>query len=104
MSEPWHLRKELSVGTLLSLATLGVGSIWAFAEIKADVQAIQSQPKVEVSQVARIEERLAATQRDVEAIKRQTSSMPAIEEALKNLSRELQIERDARREERRNGQ
>lgn len=104
MSEPWHLRKELSVGTILSLVTLGIGSIAAFTAIQADVQQLKDQPKVEVSDVARIEERQKRLQQDVQEIKDKVEAIPAIEEAIRNLSKELQIERDVRRDERRHGQ
>ena len=30
----WHLRKELSIGTIISLAMLGMGSIAAFATVQ----------------------------------------------------------------------
>lgn len=98
MSESWHLRKELSVGTILSLLVLGSGSIAAFTSIQNDVEQLQQEPKVEIADVARIEERQRTLQEDVKDIKQKVERLPAIEEAIKNLADQIERERQ------RNGQ
>ena len=47
--KPWHLRKELSIGTIISLAVLGMGSIAAFATVQERLE-----HKADKAQVERI--------------------------------------------------
>lgn len=52
MSQPeaWHLRKELSIGTMISLLSIGVGSVLAYADMKADLEHKASSTEVAVVQ------------------------------------------------------
>lgn len=99
MSESWHLRKELSIGTILSLLTLSFGGVFAFASLQADVQNVKeaTESKVSRDQVARIEVRQQELKEDVEAIKRKVEILPAIQSEIKSLVRELEREREERR-------
>ena len=44
----WHLRKELSIGTVVSLILLGVGSIAAFATVQNELSHKASKAQVDV--------------------------------------------------------
>lgn len=62
--EAWHLRKELSIGTIISLLALGGGSIFAFSELKAQVR-----QKAEAQQVQAIQLKQAEFKEDIKEIK-----------------------------------
>lgn len=62
--EPWHLRKELSIGTIISLLVLVVGSVAAFATVQERLE-----HKADKAQVERILQRQDEFQRNIEEIK-----------------------------------
>ena len=60
-SEPWHLRKEVSIGTLVTLVVLSLGSIGAYYDARGQIgnntEAVEElQPLPE--QVVRMQEQL----------------------------------------------
>jgi len=62
MSEPWHLRKELSIGTIVSLVVLGFGSIGAYYTAMAQIEQNAKQLQGVPDRITRLEERLAQLQ------------------------------------------
>ncbi len=92
--EHWHLRKELSIGTIISLALLTGSGFAAYASLAQSVDNLETEPKVELEQVARIEERQKELKEDVEDIKRDVKRLPAIEQSLSDLKDLIRRELD----------
>lgn len=74
--EPWHLRKELSIGTIVSLLTLGAGSVIAFTKVQSDLE-----NKASKTDVAVILDRQARFSKDIDEIK---GDLKAILEAVRD--------------------
>lgn len=99
--ESWHLRKELSVGTILSLGSLIFFGAIGYGNLSNSVEAMEKKVNephpVSAAQVARIEERQASQgdnieelKDDVREIKNETKRLPAIEQALIDIKEQLQ--------------
>ena len=87
--EHWHLRKELSIGTIISLMLLTGSGFTAYGSLSEKITHIEDAPKVSVSQVARIEERQKTLQEDVDEIKQDVKRLPAIEQALLDIKEQI---------------
>jgi len=62
--EPWHLRKELSIGTIVSLLVLGAGSVAAFQTVSSELE-----HKASKTDVAVILDRQARFSKDIDEMK-----------------------------------
>ena len=88
MNEHWHLRKELSIGTIISLTVLGVGALAGYLDTKALAQG--NSEKLEQVQelparIARIEEQMSTLREQQVELKRDLANSS-------NQNRESQLE------------
>lgn len=76
----WHLRKELSIGTIVSLVILGVGSIGAYytamAQIEKNAESVEELSDVP-AKVIRIEEQLLQLREQQVELKRDLANSSA---------------------------
>ena len=91
--ESWHLRKELSIGTILSLGSLIFFGLVGYANLNSSVEAMEKKVNephpVSGEQVARIEERQKELKEDVDEIKEDVKRLPAIEQSLKDIKEQI---------------
>ena len=92
MAEDWHLRKDVSAGTILTLVAMLVSGVIALTSVRADIAVVKNRQDEQVNpaDVARIEERQKALKEDVKEIKKKVERLPAIEAAIKQLLEEME--------------
>lgn len=67
---PWHLRKELSIGTIVSLLVLGAGSVAAFQTVSSELE-----HKASKTDVAVILDRQTRFSKDIDEMKKDLKSI-----------------------------
>lgn len=99
----WHLRKELSISTLIAVGTIAIGGIWGFADLSHRLDSLEvAVGKLEASPIT--DARLTVVEGKVENVRDQLQivrdqarlSSETQKEILKSLSRieaELEVQK-----------
>lgn len=96
--EPWHIRKEISITTIVAILGIMLSGVYAVFNIQQSLVSLNDRMNhlegelIPESRIIRLEERQARIERDLKSIREDVQGIASIEAMVREIRREIMMD------------